>query len=198
MSIENMTAAQAVRIFVDDLAVRRHEDEVLYPGPSTVTDGERAVIAKVLDAKCRAGNGLAERLDRFVRERQKRFFSVGSGEWRLVAANGMDLEEDAAGYADVQFVFVSDAAAPDEKSWRAVLKIPGDAEGSRMLELKVYEGDGSAAGNGLFTVAGTTVLVENGVAGLQMDVFLVGIRNSSVSFQREGDSEPVSGNLMFF
>ena len=198
MSIENITAVQAATIFIDDLAARRHEDDVLYPGPSTVTDEERSAIARVLDAKCKAGNGMAERLDALIGERLAGFFSTGDAQWRLAASSGMDGGEEEKEYADLRFVFVSDAKAPKDRSWRAVLEIPGKAKGSQMLTLKVSEEDGFCAGNGLFTVAGTTVLVENGIAEIQMDVFLVGIRNSAVSFQREGDAVSVSGNLMFF
>lgn len=197
MSIENITSAQAERLFVDDLAARRYEDEVLYAGPSTVTEDERAAIRRVLDEKCRPECGMTERLDAFVRERMSRFFSAGGGEWRLAASTGK-AGEGKKEHADIRFVFVSAAGTPKELSWRAVLDIPGAAEGSEMLKLKVSGVDGSSAGNGLFTVAGTTLLVENGVAELQMDVFLVGIRNSSVFFQREGCDTPVSGNLMFF
>lgn len=197
MSIENITADQAATIFVDDFAARRHEDEVLYSGPSTVTDEERTIIGKVLDVKCKAGNNLIERLERFISERQAAFFAGGSEEWRLAAATGESAGVGAKKYEDIRFVFVSDVKASKEQSWKAVLEIPGETTVNSMLTLKVFNEDGSPAGNGLFTVAGTTVIVENGLANLMMDIFLMGIRESAVVFEREG-GVPVSGNLIFF
>lgn len=196
MSIENLTAEEAARVFVDDRAARRFEDDVLYPGASAVTDEERAAIDRVIAGRCRAENGVPARLERFVGERLSDFFSHGDGQWRLAAASGA-VEEEVPAREEVQFVFVSDEAVPPEAAWRAVLDIPGRTKENPMLSLKVFAGDGSPAGNGLFTVAGTTVIVEEGVAALPLDVFLVGIRDSAVAFQRENGA-PVSGHLIFF
>lgn len=196
MSIENLTAEEAARVFVDDRAARRFEDDVLYAGASAVTEEDRAAIDRVIAGHCRAENGVPARLDRFVGERLSGFFSRGDGQWRLAASSGA-AEEDAPAREDVQFVFVSDETAPPEAAWRAVLDVPGRTKENPMLSLKVFAGDGSPAGNGLFTVAGTTVFVEEGAATLPLDVFLIGIRDSAVAFQRENGT-PVPGNLIFF
>jgi hypothetical protein len=196
MSIENITADEAARVFVDDQAARRFEDDVLYAGASAVTDEERAAIDRVVAARCRAENGVAARLERFVGERLSEFFAVGDGPWRLAAATG-DAAEEAPAREDVQFVFVSDEKAPPGDAWRAVMEVPGRAQENPLLALRVFNADGAPAGNGLFTVAGTTVIVEAGAAALPLDVFLVGIRDSAVAFQRENGA-PVPGNLIFF
>lgn len=196
MSIDNISEADAIRMFADDFAVRRYEDEVLYPGPFSVTEEEKSMISRVLDARCRPARDVYGRLEDFIASRQAEFFSFRSADLRMAAATGIAAGEKKH-YEDVRFVFVSEAGFPDEKAWKAVLEIPGEAGGGSMLALKVFGRDGLPAGDGLFTVAGTTVPVENGLANMLLDLFLVGIRDSAVSFQREGDV-PVAGNLVFF
>ena len=60
-----LTLEQATRILVDDAARRRFEDEVLYPGPSTVTDEEARVIDRCTKKTCRAPETLKLRQRRF-------------------------------------------------------------------------------------------------------------------------------------
>lgn len=197
MAIEKISVDQAVKAFVDDLAARRFEEEVLFAGPSQVTDEERQQIRRILDQKGATADRTSRRLDAFVAMRQAALFDDCHQTWQLAAATGRPVPPAAKEFEDVRFVFVSDTEVPPDQSWRAELELPGTAASGDMLRLKVQEADGREASKGLLAIAGTTLMVEDGEAELPLDLFLIGIRNAAVSFQREGGA-PVPGSMVFF
>lgn len=177
---------------------RKRVEELLYAGAGELlTDVEKKTIRSFADAHCAPMRTLDERLDEFVRARQSDFFAEGLSDWRMAAASGQMATREDRPVEDVRFVFVSEEQSAREDLWRAELEIPGTAGGSDPLGISIRGRDGGLVGEGLFSIAGTTLPVEGGKAEIPLDMFLLGIRNSTVSFQREG-GVPVVGNLAFF
>ena len=178
---------------------RRRFESVLYPEEGcSLTDAERGAISAFVRSRCKAQAPVLERLDAFLAARQTDFFPAGRTEWRMAAAAADGLEAAGERREDVRFVFVSDDGAPSESSWRAELSVPGEADGSAPLDLSVFGADGAPAGEGLFTLAGATLVVDGkGRATIPYDLFLAGIRNSNVAYQRGGGAA-VPGSLVFF
>ena len=98
---------------------------------------------------------------------------------------------------DVCFVFASEAAVPMSSVWRAELSVPASAAGSEPLSIQVTDARGEAAGDGLLAIANTVLMVTGGAATIPFDRFLVGIKDSNVSYQRNGGAS-VPGSLVFF
>jgi hypothetical protein len=177
-------------------ACLRRLEEFMYPADGcSLTDSDRGAISAAVRARAGKNSSPGDRLDKFVLDRQSAFFG-GAEEWGLAAASSSAPARDAK-TEEVRFVFVSDATPDPDAAWRAELTIPADAAGADVLPIEVRDRRGASAGDGLFAVAGTTLVVENGRAGMPYDLFLAGIRNSKVSFQRSG-GRAVPGGLVFF
>ena len=188
----------AAHIFTCPVCRRRFE-AFLYPDEGcSLTDAERGTISAFVKSRCKARGAVLERLDAFLAARQTSFFTSGRTEWRMAAASAEGVEADKEHREDVRFVFVSDDGTPSESSWRAELSVPGEADGSAPLGLSVFGAGGAPAGEGLFMLAGATLVVDGkGRATIPYDLFLAGIRNSNVAYQRSGGAA-VSGSLVFF
>ena len=195
-SVENEVAA--AHVYCCGRCTRRLE-EILYPaGEPSISQGERDVIAGFVAARCRRRPSVLDRLDAFIAARSTAFFSSGV-EWRLAAAPRGGAGE-AGGNAttdDVCFVFASEAAVPMSSVWRAELSVPASAAGSEPLSIQVTDARGEAAGDGLLAIANTVLMVTGGAATIPFDRFLVGIKDSNVSYQRNGGAS-VPGSLVFF
>lgn len=177
---------------------QKRVEELLYAGAGELlTDVEKDTIRIFVDAHCAQTRTLDERLDEFVRARQSDFFAEGLSDWRMAASSGQMTTHEDRPVEDVRFVFVSEERPAQEDLWRAELEIPGTAGGSDPLGISIRGRDGGLVGAGLFSIAGATLPVEGGKTEIPLDMFLLGIRNSTVSFQREG-GVPVAGNLAFF
>ena len=192
---ENDVVAQHVYVCE---GCRKRVEELLYAGAGDLlTDVERETIRQFAKAHCAPMRTLDERLDEFVRARQSDFFAEGLSDWRMAAASGQLKTREDRPVEDVRFVFVSEEQPVLDDIWRAELEIPGTAGGSDPLGISIRGRDGGLVGDGFFSIAGATLPVEGGKAEIPLDMFLLGIRNSTVSFQREG-RVPVVGNLAFF
>lgn len=189
---------QATRILVDDAARRRFEDEVLYPGPSTVTDEEARVIDRFTKETCRAPETLKLRLTDFVTARQADILGAVDG-YRLAAARrdacALDVAKDVP-KEPIRFVFVSDETENERFLWRAELVVPGGATAETLLDVSVQLRDGRAA-EGLFKLAGVVLPLQAGKASLPFGLFLLGLKDSNVELvSPEGQSR--KGHLVFF
>lgn len=187
----------AAHVYVCERCQRRLENLLYPPEKSSLSPEDRLAIDSFVGRRCGGADTLRRRLDEFIESRQACFFSPAAPEWRLAAASPAAGNEEAKRPEDVRFMFASEDGCDGADVWRAELKIPGDVAGGHPLEISVSDGDGRRVGNGLFTVAGTTLAVESGAASIPYDMFLVGIRNSRITFQREGGN-PVPGRLLFF
>ena len=187
---------EAAHVFACDACLRRLE-ALMYPTDAcALTVEESKTIASFVASRCRSRPVVLDRLDAFVAKRQADFFSQDEGEWRLAAASDCSAVV-GDGPEDVRFVFASDDATADSEAWRAELSVPGTARGGVPLDLVVKDGTGASAGDGRFSLAGLSLLVEGGAATIPFDSFLVGIRNPDVAYQRDGGN-PVPGSLIFF
>lgn len=192
---ENEAVAGHVYVCED---CRKRVEEILYAGAGELlTDAERKTIRRFAETHCASSGSLETRLDDFVRSRQSDFFAEGLSDWRMAAASGQAAKGGGRPAEDVRFVFVSEEQAAPDDIWRAELEIPGTAAGSDPLGISIRGRDGGLAESGLFAIAGTVLPVEGGQTEIPLDLFLLGIRNSTVSFQRK-DGAPVAGNLVFF
>ena len=193
-----LTLEQATHVLVDDVARRRFEDEVLYPGPSAVTADEARVIDRFTEAMCRAPETLNIRLADFVAARQARILGAVD-DYRLAAARRDVCAPDVANGAPkepIRFVFVSDETENDRFLWRAELVVPGEATAETLLDVSVQQRDGRAA-EGLFKLAGVVLPLQTGKASLPFGLFLLGLKDSNVELvSPEGHS--LKGHLIFF
>ena len=193
-----LTLEQATRVLVDDAARRRFEDEVLYPGPSTVTDEEARVIDRFTEETCRAPETLKLRLADFVSARQADILGAVDG-YRLAAARRDACAPDAAESAPkepIRFVFVSDETENDRFLWRAELVVPGEATAETLLGVSVQQRDGRAA-EGLFKLAGVVLPLQAGKASLPFGLFLLGLKDSHVELVSP-EGQTLKGHLIFF
>lgn len=193
-----LTLEQATRILVDDAARRRFEDEVLYPGPSTVTDEEARVIDRFTKETCRAPETLKLRLTDFVTARQADILRTVDA-YRLAAARRDACALDAAKDVPkepIRFVFVSDETENERFLWRAELVVPGGATAETLLDVSVQLRDGRAA-EGLFKLAGVVLPLQAGKASLPFGLFLLGLKDSNVALVSP-DGQSLKGHLIFF
>lgn len=194
-----LTLEQATHVLVDDVARRRFEDEVLYPGPSAVTADEARVIDRFTEAMCRAPETLNIRLADFVAARQARILGAVD-DYRLAAAR-----RDASAPGDgarrapqepIRFVFVADETENERFRWRAELVVPGEATAETLLDVSVCRHDGQAA-EGLFKLAGVVLPLQAGKASLPFGLFLSGLKDSNVALVSP-DGQSLKGHLIFF
>ena len=186
----------AAHVYVCEACQKRMEGMLHPRAEDALTDEDRAVIRAFTQRHCK--RTVRERLDAFVEARQSVFFDTGASGWRMAAASGCaGVKAEAEPFEDVRFVFLSEEDVTPCDRWRAELEIPGTASGETPLWIKVWNRDDEPAEDGSFSIAGATVPVEKGKATIPLDLFLVGIRNSAVAYQRKGGMS-VAGNLVFF
>lgn len=177
---------------------QRKVESILYPeSECALTDEDKRAIGTFVEKHCGRKATLLDRLNEFVSSRQTRFFASDEADWRMAAAaNGVKRSVTTVS-EDVKFVFASEDGVASKEVWRAELEIPGSAAWTDMLNIYIRDKDGAPVDDGLFTIAGTTLIVEKGRSKIPFSNFLIGIRNSSVAYQRANGAE-VAGNLIFF
>ena len=177
---------------------QRKVESILYPESEyALTDEDKRTIGTFVKEHCGRKATLLDRLNEFVSSRQTRFFASDEADWRMAAAASGAKRSVVTVSEDVKFVFASEDGVAPKEVWRAELDIPGTAAWADMLNIHISDKDGEPVGDGLFTIAGTTLIVENGRTKIPFGSFLVGIRNSTVAYQRANSAE-VAGNLIFF
>ena len=163
-----------------------------------MTPDEEAFIARFTADYCRPhGTVMAERLAKFVAERQLAFLSCGAPGFALAA--GVSAPEPVAVRSpdeEVRFAFASDGDPDAPDAWRATLVVPPKAGPETLLSLTVEEARGTCP-EGVFTLSGAALPLERGRAAIPFGMFLAGIKNTAVSFRRVGGPD-VPGTLSFF
>lgn len=161
-----------------------------------MTADEAAFIDRFVAEYCRPhAVVMAERLRKFVSERQMAMFAVNDGPAFALAA-GPAVKAPAAVKAPdepVTFVFASEGEEDAPGAWRAELSVPPGATADTSLALKVQGRDIA----GVFTLSGIKLPLVDGTAEIPFGVFLAGIKDTDVSLSRPG-GERVKGKLLFF
>ena len=142
---------------------------------------------------------VARRLEAWCERMQQAIISAPT-QWRLAAAGGVlpPLRPEAAPEAPeeaVRFVFSSRSERPG-KAWRAELTVPPRATVGTMLSIRVSGLGIDAVPEGVLSLAGCQIPLQNGEGGILFDLFLSGIRNVGVSLRRP-DGTVEDGRLMF-
>ena len=172
------------------------------------TDGEKIVMTPEETAFIDAFVGehctpheqvVARRLEAWC-ERMQQAIVAAPVSWRLAAAGGVlpPLRPEVAPEAPeeaVRFVFSSLSERPG-KAWRAELTVPAKATVGTMLELGVTGMGIDAVPEGVFSLAGCKIPLQDGKGGILFDLFLGGIRNAEVALARP-DGSVEYGRLMF-
>lgn len=173
-----------------------------------VTDGEKIVmtpdetafIDAFVNEHCISHERIiARRLDDWC-ERMQQAILAAPVQFRLAAAGGVlpPLRPTAAPESPeetVRFVFASLSERPG-KAWRAELTVPPKATVGTMLPIKVSGLGIDAVPEGVFSLAGCQIPLQDGEGGILFDLFLNGIRNACVSLRRP-DGTVEDGKLMF-
>ena len=142
---------------------------------------------------------VARRLEAWCERMQQAIVSAPV-QWRLAAADGVlpplrPAESPEAPDEEVRFVFASESERPG-KAWRAELTVPPKATVGTMLELGVTGLGIDAVPEGVFSLAGCKIPLQDGKGGILFDLFLGGIRNAEVALVRP-DGSVERGRLMF-
>ena len=142
---------------------------------------------------------IARRLEAWC-ERMQQAVLATPVSWRLAAAGGIlpplrSAESLEAPDETVRFVFASLSERPG-KAWRAELTVPPKATVGTMLELGVTGLGIDAVPEGVFSLAGCKIPLQDGRGGILFDLFLGGIRNAEVALVRP-DGSVERGRLMF-
>lgn len=142
---------------------------------------------------------VARRLDAWC-EKMQQAIVAAPVEWRLASVGGVlpplrptvspESPEEA-----VRFVFASRSERPG-KAWRAELTVPPKATVGTMLSVRVSGLGIDAVPEGVFSLAGCQIPLQDGEGGILFDLFLNGIRNAQVSLRRP-DGTVEDGKLMF-
>ena len=152
-----------------------------------MTADEQAFIDRFVADYCRPHRVvMAERLARFVAERQM----------ALVSGETVDFALAAGPNEEVRFVFASDGESDAADAWRAELRVPPKATSETMLTIKVCDSSDRPA-EGVFSLAGCALPITGGKAEMPFGMFLAGIQNTEVGLCRP-DGQPVGGRLLFF
>jgi len=175
------------------------------------TDGENVVMTPEETAFIDAFVGercvpheqvIARRLDAWCARMQQAVVSAPT-QWRLAAAGGVlsplrptvAPESPVSPEETVRFVFASQSERPG-RAWRAELTIPPKASVGTMLPVRVTGLGIDAVPDGVLSLAGCQIPLQNGEGGILFDIFLSGIRNARVSLRRP-DGTIEDGRLMF-
>lgn len=161
-----------------------------------MTADEAAFIDRFVAEHCRPhAVVMAERLRRFVAERQMAMFAADDGPAFALAAGPAAKVPAAVKAPDepVTFVFASEGEADAPGAWRAELSVPPGATAGTPLTLKVHGRDVA----GVFTLSGVALPLADGAAEIPFGMFLAGLKDTDVSLRRPG-GERVKGKLLFF
>lgn len=161
-----------------------------------MTADEAAFIDRFVAEHCRPhAVVMAERLRKFVAERQMALFAADDGPAFALAAGPAAKAPAAVKAPDesVTFVFASEGEEDAPGAWRAELSVPPGATADTSLALKVQGRDIA----GVFTLSGIKLPLVDGAAEIPFGVFLAGIKDTDVSLSRPG-GERVKGKLLFF
>ena len=161
-----------------------------------MTADEAAFIDRFVAEHCRPHTVvMAERLRKFVSERQMAMFAVNDGPAFALAAGPAAKAPAAVKAPDepVTFVFASEGEEDAPGAWRAELSVPPGATADTSLALKVQGRDIA----GVFTLSGIKLPLVDGAAEIPFGVFLAGIKDTDVALSRPG-GERVKGKLLFF
>ena len=142
---------------------------------------------------------IARRLEAWC-ERMQQAVLATPVSWRLAAAGGVlpplnPSHTPVAPEEPVRFVFASKSDRPG-RAWRAELTVPPKATVGTMLDIRVSGLGIDAVPEGVLAIAGCKVPLQGGEGGILFDLFLGGIRNSTVSLSRP-DGSVECGRLMF-
>lgn len=166
-----------------------------------MTAAERAFIDRFVTDYCRPHRVvMAERLAKFVAERQMAFVSCETADFALAAGPRRMTEKEVvnpvAPDEEVRFAFASEGDRDAQDAWRAELSVPPKATAETMLTIKVCDSAEQPA-EGVFSLAGCALPITNGMAEMPFGLFLAGIQNTDVGLCRP-DGHPVAGRLLFF
>ena len=161
-----------------------------------MTADEAAFIDRFVADHCRPhAVVMAERLRKFVAERQMAMFAADDGPAFALAA-GPSAKAPASVKAPdepVTFVFASEGEDDAPGAWRAELAVPPGATAETPLTLKVGGRDVA----GVFALSGVKLPLVDGAAEIPFGVFRAGIKDTDVSLRRPG-GDAVKGKLLFF
>ena len=161
-----------------------------------MTADEAAFIDRFVAEHCRPhAVVMAERLRKFVAERQMAMFAADDGPAFALAAGPSAAASAAVKAPDelVTFVFASEGDEDAPGAWRAELAVPPGATAETPLTLKVGGRDVA----GVFALSGVKLPLMDGAAEIPFGVFLAGIKDTDVSLRRPG-GDAVKGKLLFF
>lgn len=166
-----------------------------------MTPEEQAFIAGFVAEHCVPHETvIARRLEVWCGRMQQRIIAAPT-EWRLAAAGGIlpPLKPETAAPESpdetVRFVFASVSERPG-RAWRAELTVPPKATVGTILDIRVTGLGIDAVPEGVFSVAGCKIPLQDGKGGILFDLFLGGIRNAAVGLTRP-DGSVECGRLMF-
>lgn len=142
---------------------------------------------------------VARRLDVWCERMQQKIVEAPLS-WSLAAAGGVlpSLRPAASPESPdeaVRFVFASRSERPG-KAWRAELTVPPKATVGTMLPIRVSGLGIDAVPEGVLSLAGCQIPLQDGEGGILFDLFLSGIRSACVSLRRP-DGTVEDGRLMF-
>ena len=161
-----------------------------------MTADEAAFIDRFVAEHCRPhAVVMAERLRKFVVQRQMAMFAADDGSaFALAAGPAAKASSDVKSPDEpVTFVFASEGEEDAPEAWRAELAVPPGATSATPLALKVRGRDVA----GVFTLSGVNLPLVDGAAEIPFGVFLAGIKDTDVSLRRPG-GDTVKGRLLFF
>lgn len=161
-----------------------------------MTADEAAFIDRFVAEHCRPhAVVMAERLRKFVAERQMAMFAADDGPAFALAAGPAAPAAASVKAPDepVTFVFASEGDEDAPGAWRAELTVPPGATAETPLTLKVGGRDVA----GVFALSGVKLPLVDGAAEIPFGVFLAGIKDTDVALRRPG-GDTVKGKLLFF
>ena len=161
-----------------------------------MTADEAAFIDRFVAEHCRPhAVVMAERLRKFVAERQMAMFAADDGPAFALAAGPAAKASASVKAPDepVTFVFASEGDEDAPGAWRAELAVPPGATAETPLTLKVGGRDVA----GVFALSGVKLPLVDGATERRFGVFLAGIKDTDVSLRRPG-GDAVKGKLLFF
>lgn len=166
-----------------------------------MTADEQAFIDRFVADYCRPHRVvMAERLAKFVAERQMAFVSGETAEFALAAGPRRTVAKESpspvAPDEEVRFAFASEGERDATEAWRAELSVPPRATADTMLTIKVCDSADRPV-QGVFSLAGCALPITDGTAEMPFGLFLAGIQNTDVGLCRP-DGNPIAGRLLFF
>ena len=198
MKFEDLTLEEAERILTDDTAARQYERDVLYPGPSMLTEDEVKAIERVVDKYCCGHEPLSIRFAEFIQQRRASILD-SVDEFRLAAARRgrpRSDEKTSEDREDVTFVFAEDKCSDNMSAWRAELTVSAIADAESLLPIFITR-NGEKVKSGIFRIAGIALPITDGETQIPFGLFLAGMREPKVELVSE-NGEVTIGSLVFF